>query len=686
MAKKFLVSLDLSKNQLQNAVIHSLSGAPSTGSSVEGQIYYDTTLSVLRYFDGAAWITLAQGGDLTTAINNAINALTTDDIEEGANNLYFTNQRAIDAVGGSATSANTANTVVKRDGSGNFDAGTITVNALHIGAIGTVVDEDGDLVISNTDGLDVILNGEDLRLNATDDVRLSAGVGGNSAGDVILGAAGKIRLESTDVFVGTDFNYPDSDRVATRGYTDTAATNAYDNAISYVDGLDTDDIEEGSTHLYFSDARARTAISSGNNTINYNSSTGEITANTSTLATTTYVDGEISDLTTYVNQEISDSANTVTAAYIAADSTLSNNLTTAYQGADTALEASLTQDFQDADNVVIETLRSEIAAASEGLDIKNSVVAATTGNITLSGTQTIDGVALVADQRVLVKNQTDASENGIYLVKANAWVRTSDADGAGDLHPGVFVFVEQGTVNGDHGYVITTDTAIVIGETDIAWTQFSGTGQIVAGNGITKSGNTLSVHAGDGITVDVTGVSISNTYAGQTSIDTVGTITQGTWEGSVIETAYGGTGADLSAATVGNYVTVGTGGVLTTSSTVDGADVDGDIDGNAENVNGIVEIANGGTGASTAAGARANLSATTKYAANNTTLNPVSNTITWTVTHNINTEDVTVQMRDLEDGALVEADVLVTNANTVTISWYSASTVSADAYRVVVVG
>lgn len=621
MAKKFLTSLDLNKNQLLNAVIHSLSSAPS--SPVAGQIYYNTSDATLRYYSGgtSSWITLAQGGDLTTAINNAINALDTDDIEEGSNNLYFTDSRAVDAVSA---------------------------------ALGNGIEYDGAFYVATGSGL---------------------GIDGS----------GQVEINRTTV----DTWYDPAG----------AADDAYDNAISYVNGLDTDDISEGSTNLYFSESRARTSISSGNNTITYNSSTGEITANTATLATVNYVNGEINDLTTYVDQEISDSANTVTSAYQSADNTVISTLTSAYQSADNAVISSLTQDFNDADNVVLETLRGEISASSQGLDIKNSVRAATTTNIadisssgpTIGGASitSIDGVTLQTGDRVLVKNQSTASQNGIYVVNlfngnVNSFTRADDANSNGELTAGTFVFVEQGTENGDHGYVISTDGPIVIGTTAITWTQFSGTGQIVAGNGIIKSGNTLSVKAHDGITVNASGVSISNTYAGQTSIDTVGTITTGTWEADTITVAHGGTGATTLAD--GEYL-VGNGtGAIQSVSSIPGSDISGDISGNAGNVTGTVAIGNGGTGATTAAGARANLSATTKYAANNTTLNPVSNTITWTVSHNINTTDVTVQMRDLQDNALVEADVVVTNANTVTISWYSAVTVSADAYRVVVVG
>ena len=90
-----------------------------------------------------------------------------------------------------------------------------------------------------------------------------------------------------------------------------------------------------------------------------------------------------------------------------------------------------------------------VDSVSQGLDVKDSVKVATTANITLSGTQTIDGVAVSADERVLVKDQSTASQNGLYLCKASAWARTSDL-AAGANAAGMFTFVEQGTVNADN--------------------------------------------------------------------------------------------------------------------------------------------------------------------------------------------------------------------------------------------
>ena len=136
--------------------------------------------------------------------------------------------------------------------------------------------------------------------------------------------------------------------------------------------------------------------------------------------------------------------------------------------------------------------KSYVDAVKTGLDVKDSVKVATTANITLSGTQTIDGVSVSADERVLVKSQSDASENGIYDCKAGAWARSSDFDSNTEVTSGAFTFVEQGTVNADAGFVLTTDGSITVGTTDLAFTQFSGAGSVSAGDGLSKSGNTLS--------------------------------------------------------------------------------------------------------------------------------------------------------------------------------------------------
>ncbi|RFS16998.1 hypothetical protein [Emticicia sp. C21] len=133
-----------------------------------------------------------------------------------------------------------------------------------------------------------------------------------------------------------------------------------------------------------------------------------------------------------------------------------------------------------------------------GISGKESVRVATTANISLSGAQTIDGVSVIAGDRVLVKNQTAGTgngpaDNGIWICATGSWTRASDANTAGELKPGSFVFVSEGTLYADSGWILSTDGPITLGTTAINWTQFSGGGQIIAGAGLTKSGNTLDI-------------------------------------------------------------------------------------------------------------------------------------------------------------------------------------------------
>ncbi|MFG1977045.1 hypothetical protein ACGFJC_47600 [Nonomuraea fuscirosea] len=137
---------------------------------------------------------------------------------------------------------------------------------------------------------------------------------------------------------------------------------------------------------------------------------------------------------------------------------------------------------------------ADVQAAAAGISVKPAVRVATTGNITLSGTQTIDGVAVVAGDRVLVKNQTNPVQNGLYTVAAGAWARTGDA-----LNPNTFVFVSEGSSQADTGWAISTNGAITPGTTSIAWAQFAGGGGSSGpGAGLVQNGSNLDVVAADG--------------------------------------------------------------------------------------------------------------------------------------------------------------------------------------------
>ena len=235
------------------------------------------------------------------------------------------------------------------------------------------------------------------------------------------------------------------------------------------------------------------------------------------------------------------------------------------------------------------TLVSALAAKTyidntrSGLEVKDSVVAATTANLTAgynngtvgvgatltnSGSQVaiaIDGISLTTDDRVLIKDQTTATQNGVYKVTvvgngSTNWVltRTTDADTVAEFNSGVFFFVEKGTENADNGFVMSQDTTISWGTTDITFSQFSGAGQITAGNGLAKSGDTLTVNTGTGITVTSDNIVIDTAWTGQAAITTVGTIGTGTWNGTAISATKGGTGLDTSSATGVGIVTSGT--------------------------------------------------------------------------------------------------------------------------------
>ncbi len=133
-----------------------------------------------------------------------------------------------------------------------------------------------------------------------------------------------------------------------------------------------------------------------------------------------------------------------------------------------------------------------VDSVAQGLDVKASCLVATTANITLSGTQTIDGVAVVAGDRVLVKNQTAPAENGIYVVDASAWSRSADANTWAEL-VSAYTFIETGSTYADTGWVCTVNQGGTLGTTAVTWSQFSGAGTYTAGTGLTLSGNQFSI-------------------------------------------------------------------------------------------------------------------------------------------------------------------------------------------------
>ena len=191
--------------------------------------------------------------------------------------------------------------------------------------------------------------------------------------------------------------------------------------------------------------------------------------------------------------------------------------------------------------------KAYVDAVKTGLDVKDSVRVATTASGTLASAfdnaSTVDGVTLATGDRIFLKNQSTASENGIYTVNASgAPTRATDFDASSEVSGGTFTFVEEGTTNADSGWVVTNNGDVTVGTTGLTFAQFSGAGQLTAGTGMTKTGNTLDVVAGNGITANANSIQINTTWAGQSAITTLGTIASGTWQGDTVGVDYGGTG------------------------------------------------------------------------------------------------------------------------------------------------
>ena len=230
--------------------------------------------------------------------------------------------------------------------------------------------------------------------------------------------------------------------------------------------LGSDDIAEGSTNKYFTDERAQDAVGNSiGNGLDYDDASGAISVDPSEFALNAVgvPTGDVSMATYKITGLGTPTANTDAA-------------TKAY-----------------------------VDSVTEGLHIHESVVAATTANVNLANAlengDTLDGITLATGNRILVKNQTTTSENGIYVVQASGQpTRATDFDTAAEVDSGDFVFVYGGTVNASTGWVQTNRPA-TIGTDAINFTQFSGAGTYGAGNGLTLTGNTFSINTG--VTVDL---------------------------------------------------------------------------------------------------------------------------------------------------------------------------------------
>jgi hypothetical protein len=397
-------------------------------------------------------------------------------------------------VGGDATPQNTPNTIVKRDANGDFAAGEITADL-----VGDVTGQVSD--ISNHDTGDLT---EGTNLYFTDDRAKDA------AGAALVGGT-QTNISVTYDSVAKTFSF-----VAENGVDDSTTddlnegtTNLYytnQRVDDYINAsIDTDDISEGATNKYFTEGRVHDALSAGDG-LDYNSTTGEFSAD---LGYGLQFDGsgqiEVDGSVIATDQNLSDAIDAhnvssgvhgVTGDVVGTtdSQTLSNKTLGSNLDAGTHRITNLSDPSSSSDAAT----KAYVDSYAEGLHIHASAVAATTTNISIANDlmvgDTIDGVNLASGNRVLVKNQTNAAENGIYEVQpSGSALRAADFDAPAEVDGGDFIFVTGGNTNDNTGWVQTSTGVTTIGTDPIYFTQFSGAGTYLAGNGLTLDGNTFEI-------------------------------------------------------------------------------------------------------------------------------------------------------------------------------------------------
>ena len=565
--------------QADSATFASINNTPVGNSTASTGAFTTLSASSTSTFTGAA------------TFNGGINI--------GADSLA---EYIYDTVGGAIT-AGTGITVTNNDGS---NTSTVSITNTGVTGFGSAVgsstaipvitfNAQGQLTTVTTASITTSLgissdSGTDTIALATDTLTFAGGEGIdtsiNSSTNTITIAAEDASTSNKGVasFADADFNVSSGavelkDTVVKSVTTDSGALTPATHGFSILGGEGID-VTHASTTITVAGEDASTSnkgVASFADA-NFTVSSGAVSAKNITLGSSTLTLGStttsIAGVTELTVDNLNFNGNTITSTDTNGDIILSPNGTGKVD-----VSGSIITGLNEPVNPTDAATKNYVDTVAEGLHIHEAAHCATTdtlatlsggtvtynngtsgvgATLTLSaGLSAIDGHTLNNGDRILVKNQATQAHNGMYVrTSATVLTRAADFNTAAEMAGGDFTFVENGTLYGNTGWV-QTEEVLTVGTDAVIWQQFSGTGTFTAGNGLTIAGTEFNVvGTADRITVNPDSIDIASTYVGQSTITTLGTISTGTWQGSVVGPTYGGTGVNNGSKTItlgGNF-------------------------------------------------------------------------------------------------------------------------------------